>query len=59
MKKSQDNRNQGFSSFFYYVEGRIRIHTNNLRMRMLIQKAQKYPDPKDPDPEHRRKEDMG
>jgi hypothetical protein len=61
MKKSQNNRNQGFFHFLL-VDGRIRnriqIRAHKLRIRMQIQEVQKHTDSTDadpdadPDPEH-------
>jgi hypothetical protein len=56
-KKSQNSRNQGFSSFFACGDGSIRIHTNKLRNWERIQEAQKHTDPSGPDPEHRMRND--
>ncbi len=47
IRKSQNSRNQGFSSFFFVVDGRTRIRTNKLRIRMRIQEAKKHTAPMD------------
>jgi hypothetical protein len=39
------SRNQGFFFNSLLVDGRIRIRTNKLRIRMRIQEAQKHTDP--------------
>jgi hypothetical protein len=56
IKKTPNSRNQGFLFISSLVDGRIRIRTNKLRIR--IQEAHKTYDPTDPgpDPEHCQKQ---